>query len=415
MIERRSGIALEALVTLPLVALGLLAFAPTDPPRAPVEAAAAVPAGVVAGLLLFAVLARRPPAVRRRSAAAVGAGLTAAAAGVSEEAIWRGFLVARLAPSLGLAAAVILAAGGFAATHVPAMGRVGIAVHLGTGTAFGTLFAATGSLAACAAAHAAYNLLVLLGREPRLAHPTGTATAAAAGAVPAARLDGVVKRFGDVRALDGFSLTVAQGEVVALLGPNGAGKTTAVDVLLGLRRPDDGCVELFGRDPRNWRTRLAVGATPQEMSFPPTLRVREIVTFARAHYPEPVALASLLARFGLEEVAGRQVGGLSGGQRRRLAVALAFAGAPRLAVLDEPTTGLDVESRRAVWEAIGAHTRQGGAVLLTTHHLDEAEALADRIVILARGIVVAHGPPAQLRSTAGSLEEAYLRLTGGDR
>jgi ABC-2 type transport system ATP-binding protein len=107
------------------------------------------------------------------------------------------------------------------------------------------------------------------------------------------------------------------------------------------------------------------------------------------------------------------VGGLSGGQRRRLAVALAFAGAPRLAVLDEPTTGLDVESRRAVWEAIGGHTRQGGAVLLTTHHLDEAEALADRIVILARGVVVAHGPPAQLRSGAGSLEEAYLRLTGG--
>lgn len=413
MIGRRNGIAVEVLVTLPLVALGLLAFAPTDPPRAPVAAAAAVPAGVVAGLLLFAVLARRWPAIRRRSAAAVGAGLTAAAAGASEEAIWRGFLVARLAPRLGIAAAVIVAAGGFAATHLPAMGRVGMVVHLGTGTAFGAVFAATGSLAACAAAHAAYNLLVLLGREPRLGGPTGTATAA--GAAPAAHLDGVVKRFGGVQALDGFSITVAQGEVVALLGPNGAGKTTAVDVLLGLRRPHDGVVELFGRDPRDWRTRLAVGATPQEMSFPPTLRVREIVAFTRAHYPEPAALRSLLTRFGLEEVAGRQVGGLSGGQRRRLAVALAFAGAPRLAVLDEPTTGLDVEARRAVWEAIGGHTRQGGAVLLTTHHLDEAEALADRIVILARGIVVAHGTPAQLRSTAGSLEETYLRLTGSGR
>jgi ABC-2 type transport system ATP-binding protein len=251
-------------------------------------------------------------------------------------------------------------------------------------------------------------LLVLLGREPQ-----GVRASTDVGARPVVRLEGVVKRFGTTVALDGFSLDVAEGEIVALLGPNGAGKTTAVNVLLGLRRQDAGVVELFGSDPGDWRTRLSVGVTPQEMSFPPTLRVLEIVEFTRAHYPQPVATATLLARFGLDGVADRQVGGISGGQRRRLAVALAFAGAPRLAVLDEPTSGLDVESRRAVWQAVREHTGEGGAVLLTTHHLEEAEALADRIVVAAHGRVVAEGKTHDLALAGESLEDAYLRLTGG--
>jgi ABC-2 type transport system ATP-binding protein len=406
MTRRRPSVAAESLVTLPFVALVLLAFWPTTPPRPPVALAAAVPVGLVAGTAVFAALARRVPAFRRRTAAAVGAGLTAAVAGASEEAIWRGFLLARIAPRVGIAAALVVTSIGFAATHFPALRHVGVGVHLGTGTVFGTVFVATGSLAACAVAHAAYNLLALLGREPQADH-----TIAGVRATPAVRFESVVKRFGTTTALDGFTLDVAGGEIVALLGPNGAGKTTAVSVLLGLRRPDAGVVELFGRDPRDWRARIAVGMTPQEMSFPPTLRVGEIVEFARAHYPQPIATETLLAQFGLDGVARRQVGGISGGQRRRLAVALAFAGAPRLAVLDEPTSGLDVESRRAVWQAVREHAQHGGAVLLTTHHLDEAESLADRIVVASRGSVIADGPPRSLTAAGETLEDAYLRLT----
>ena len=407
--QRRTTGPVDSLVALPVVALGLLALAPSTPPRAPVHLVVALPVGVLAGTVLFAVLAGKAPAVRRCSPLAVGAGLSVAAAGASEEAIWRGFLLARIAPSVGIGAAVLLAAGGFAATHFPAMRRLGVVVHLGTGTVFGTVFAATGSLVACALAHAAYNMFALVGREPR----APVASSEAFQPAQAARLKHVVKRYGDVQALAGFSLTVAAAEIVALLGPNGAGKTTAVNLLLGIRRADSGVVELFGRDPRAWRARFDVGATPQEMSFPPTLRVREIVEFARAHYPHAPATAALLKQFGLEEVARRQTGGLSGGQRRRLAVALAFAGSPQLAVLDEPTTGLDVESRRAVWAAIREYARGGGAVLLTTHNLDEAEALADRIVVVSGGLVVADGTPAELKTLADrTLEDAYLRLTG---
>ena len=409
MSSRRSIGCIEVLVALPLIALALLTLAPSAPPRVPVHLAVALPVGVFVGTLLFAVLAGKTPALRRRSPVAVCAGLSVAAAGASEEAIWRGFLLARLEPRVGIAAAVVLAACGFAAAHFPAMRSLGVVVHLGTGTIFGIVFAATGSLASCAVAHAAYNVLAVLGREPRAA----VGSPVALNPTPAAHLENVVKRFGDLSALDDFSLAVGEAEIVALLGPNGAGKTTAVNLLLGLRRADSGVVELFGRDPRAWQVRSAVGVTPQDMSFPPTLRVREVLEFVRAHYPNPPATAALLTQFELDELAERQTGGLSGGQRRRLAVALAFAGSPRLAVLDEPTTGLDVESRRAVWAAIRAYAEGGGAVLLTTHNLDEAEALADRIVIVSRGKVVAAGTPADLKAIAGStMEEAYLRLTG---
>lgn len=406
---RRSRMPLSSLVALPLVGLGLLVLAPSAPPRAPVHFAVAMLVGVLAGTALFVALARSVPAVRRRSPVAVGAGLSVAAAGAGEEAIWRGFVLARIAPGVGIGAAVLLAAGGFAATHFPAMRRRGVVVHLGTGTVFGTVFAATGSLAACAVAHAAYNMLVLLGREPRAA----LASSVAPMRTPAARLEHVVKRYGHVHALDDFSLTVAEAETVALLGPNGAGKTTAVNLLLGLRRVDSGVVELLGHDSRAWRARFEIGATPQEMSFPPTLRVREIIEFVRAHYPNAPATAVLLEKFGLEEIAARQTGGISGGQRRRLAVALAFAGSPRIAVLDEPTSGLDVEARRAIWTVIDEFAQAGGAVLLTTHNLDEAEALADRIVVVSHGAVVADGTPADLKTAADrTLEDAYLRLTG---
>ena len=231
----------------------------------------------------------------------------------------------------------------------------------------------------------------------------------------AAALRRVSKRFGEKVALDDVDLAVGAGEVVALLGPNGAGKTTALSLLLGLRRPDSGSAEIFGVDPCRPGARVAVGVTPQEAGFPPTLRVREIVDLVRAHFPFPAPTDELLERFGLAAVARRQAGGLSGGERRRLAVALAFAGEPAALFLDEPTAGLDVESRRAVWAEIDQYSSDGGTVLLTTHHLEEAERLATRVVLLAQGRIVADGTAAQLagRARASGLEDAFLALTKG--
>lgn len=217
----------------------------------------------------------------------------------------------------------------------------------------------------------------------------------------ALRLLAVHKRLGRAEALAGVTVEVAAGEVVALLGPNGAGKTTAVAVALGLRRPDRGRALLFGLDPRLPAARRAVGATPQATGFPETLRVHEVVDLVRSHYERPEPAAELLERFGLAGLARRQVGGLSGGEQRRVAVALAFAGRPALVALDEPTTGLDLDARRRVWDELRTFASGGGAVLLTTHQLDEAEALADRVVVLARGRVVASGPLEEIRARAG--------------
>jgi ABC-2 type transport system ATP-binding protein len=219
--------------------------------------------------------------------------------------------------------------------------------------------------------------------------------------VAPAELRDVWKSYGKVAALAGVSLRVEPGEVVAILGPNGAGKTTAIRVLLGLRTPDRGTVQLFERDPRRPESRTRVGCTPQETGLPQTLRVVEAVEFASAHFPDPVPTGELLDRFGLTPLARRQTGGLSGGERRRLAVALAFVGAPPLVVLDEPSTGLDVHARRLLWQGISAYATSGGTVLLSTHDLDEAEALASQVVVLARGTVLADGGVEEIRARAG--------------
>jgi ABC-2 type transport system ATP-binding protein len=241
----------------------------------------------------------------------------------------------------------------------------------------------------------------------------------ASGDRPVAELRAVHKRYGKVQALHGLDLQLRPGELVALLGPNGAGKTTAVGILLGQRRPDAGSAWLFGQDPTSPAARRAVGVTPQETGFPDNLTVAEVVDLVRVHYPDPAPTSELLERFGLAEVAGRRAGGLSGGQQRRLAAALAFAGRPRAVVMDEPTTGLDVEARHGLWEVMRAFVAEGGALLLTTHYLEEAQALASRVMMLARGRVIAQGSVDDLIARVGlsgeraSLEEAFLHLTGG--
>ncbi|MGC4886295.1 ABC transporter ATP-binding protein [Micromonospora sp. NBC_01392] len=216
-----------------------------------------------------------------------------------------------------------------------------------------------------------------------------------------ARAEQVSRRYGEVLALDRVDLTVRAGELVGLLGPNGAGKSTLINLLVGLRRPTAGRVELLGGDPRDPASRRQLGVTPQETGLPGTLRVGEVVDFVSAHFPDPVPRGELLDRFGLADQARRQTGGLSGGQRRRLAVALAFVGRPRLVVLDEPTTGLDVEARHALWDAIRGFHADGGTVLLSSHYLEEVEALAQRVVVIGHGRVLADDSVAAIRGIVG--------------
>jgi ABC-2 type transport system ATP-binding protein len=204
-----------------------------------------------------------------------------------------------------------------------------------------------------------------------------------------ARAINVSRRYGDVLALDNINLDVPAGQLLGLLGPNGAGKSTLVNLFTGLRQPSSGTVELYGGDPRDPASRRGLGVTPQETGLPPSLRVGEVVDFVRAHYPDPLGRDEILDQFGLSELVKRQTGGLSGGQKRRVAVALAFVGRPRIVFLDEPTTGLDVEARRALWDGVRAFHTDGGTVVLTSHYLEEIEALAERVVVIGGGRVLA--------------------------
>ncbi|GAB2613878.1 ABC transporter ATP-binding protein [Paractinoplanes abujensis] len=204
-----------------------------------------------------------------------------------------------------------------------------------------------------------------------------------------ARALDVTRRYGDKLALDGVTFEVEAGELVGLLGPNGAGKSTLVNLLTGLRRPTAGTVELLGGDPRLPQSRRHLGVTPQETGLPASLRVGEVVDFVSAHYDDPLPKGELLDRFGLSELVRRQTGGLSGGEKRRVAVALAFVGRPRIVFLDEPTTGLDVQARRFLWDGIRSFQAGGGTVVLTSHYLEEIEALARRVVVIGGGRVLA--------------------------
>jgi ABC-2 type transport system ATP-binding protein len=217
-----------------------------------------------------------------------------------------------------------------------------------------------------------------------------------------ASLETVNKNYGAVRALSGVDFRVRAGEVVALLGPNGAGKTTAVKLLLGLLQPNSGKVRVFGGDPTNPENRMRTGAMLQVGRVPETLRVREHIDLFSSYYQRPLPPSEILAIAGLEKLSDRKFGDLSGGQKQRVLFALAICGDPDLLFLDEPTVGLDVEARRMLWDEIRLLMRRGKTVLLTTHYLQEADALADRVVVINKGEIVAEGTPAEIKAqTAG--------------
>jgi ABC-2 type transport system ATP-binding protein len=214
---------------------------------------------------------------------------------------------------------------------------------------------------------------------------------------PVAKLHSVTKRYGAVTALDRFSITLHAGEVVALLGPNGAGKTTAVRLLLGLIGSDSGSVRVLGRDPRDADARTRIGAMLQVSRVPEMLRVREHIDLFRSYYPNPLSTDEVIRTARLESVANQMFGKLSGGQKQRALFGLALCGNPDLIFLDEPTVGMDIESRRALWDQVRALSAAGKTVLLTTHYLEEADMLASRVVVINKGRLLCEGTPAQIK------------------
>jgi ABC-2 type transport system ATP-binding protein len=213
-----------------------------------------------------------------------------------------------------------------------------------------------------------------------------------------ASLSGAVKRYGALTALDGLDLMLHCGELLALLGPNGAGKSTAISLLLGLIRADAGRVELFGKDPQDLDARRRIGVMLQSAALPMTLRVSELIQLAMSYYPAPRPLAETAELAGIADLLSRRYAALSGGQQRRVQFALALCGRPELLFLDEPTVGMDIEARQKLWVAIRRLVAEGCAVVLTTHYLEEAEALAQRVVVLGKGRVLSEGSVDALRS-----------------
>jgi ABC-2 type transport system ATP-binding protein len=215
---------------------------------------------------------------------------------------------------------------------------------------------------------------------------------------PAAEMAGVVKRYGAKTALDRVRLSIGRGKVTALLGPNGAGKSTAIALLLGLTTADSGRVELFGMAPQELAARRRIGVMLQTAALPETLRVGELLELTSSYYARPWGLGEVARMVGIEELLRRPYGALSGGQQRRVQFALAVCGNPELLFLDEPTTGLDIDAREALWSVVRALVGEGSAVLLTTHYLEEAEALAQRVAVLMDGRIVTEGSVDEIRA-----------------
>jgi ABC-2 type transport system ATP-binding protein len=240
--------------------------------------------------------------------------------------------------------------------------------------------------------------------------PTSPTTPAAI-----ATLDGVTRRYGHLTAVDGLSLAIQPGQTVALLGPNGAGKTTTVELLLGLANPDAGVVGLFGGPPAAAVAAGRVGAMLQDAGLPQGARVAELIGLVRSLYPQPLSLQDTLRLADLEEVAKRRVERLSGGQRQRVRLALALAGNPQLLVLDEPTAALDVDARRGFWQRVRAYVAGGRTVLFATHRLEEADAVADRVVVIAGGRLLADGTPDQVKAQAAGRSTVSVAADGVSR
>src|SRR5271169_5088409 len=211
---------------------------------------------------------------------------------------------------------------------------------------------------------------------------------------------GLTKKYGNVSALQNVTMELRAGELLALLGPNGAGKTTLVRMLLGLASPSAGRVSVFGVDPRESHVGARCGAMLQVGRVPETLKVREHIDLFSSYYPRPLPLAETFKIAGLEEIKDRPFGELSGGQKQRVLFGISICGDPDLLFLDEPTVGLDVEARRLMWAQIRSLISRGKTVLLTTHYLNEADALADRILVLQQGSIVAEGTPAEIKARA---------------
>jgi ABC-2 type transport system ATP-binding protein len=217
---------------------------------------------------------------------------------------------------------------------------------------------------------------------------------------PAVQLVGLHKSYADIHAVAGVDLEVSPGEVVALLGPNGAGKSTTIDMLLGLIAPDSGVPRLFGRSPREAIAAGRVGAMLQTGGLLPQLTVAETVQLVGSLHRDPLPVAEVLGRAAIQELRDRRINQLSSGQAQRVRFAIALVPDPRLLVLDEPTVGMDVESRRAFWTAMRELTMAGRTVLFATHYLEEADTYADRVVLLRAGRIVADGTAASIKASA---------------
>jgi ABC-2 type transport system ATP-binding protein len=231
---------------------------------------------------------------------------------------------------------------------------------------------------------------------------------------PGVRLRGLAKSYGSVKAVRGVDLSIDRGETVAILGPNGAGKSTTIDMILGLARPDEGEVSVFGHSPADAVRAGMVGGMLQSGDVIRELTVREILIMTSSLYPKPRDIDEVLATTGLTELADRRATKLSGGQSQRLRFAVALAADPDLLVLDEPTVALDVEGRREFWTAMRATAAEGKTVIFATHYLEEADAYADRIVLMARGRIVADGPATEIKARVG-LKTIRATLPGADQ
>jgi ABC-2 type transport system ATP-binding protein len=231
---------------------------------------------------------------------------------------------------------------------------------------------------------------------------TAVRTSRAEDATTVVGFDDVHKSYGPVHALAGVCLTLRPGETVALLGPNGAGKSTALDLLLGLRSPDSGTVRLFGTEPREAIAAGRVGAMLQSGGLMEEVTVREIVALACDLHPRAHPVSRVLADADIEAIADRKVNKLSGGQEQRVRFALATAGENELIVLDEPTTGMDVTARQSFWATMRAQAASGRTILFATHYLEEADAIADRVLVLQRGRLIADGTAAEIKARAGA-------------